>query len=199
MSANADVGSAPGFSDEPSATHGRVDHSLTAHDLAFRARALAQAHALSEVAFRYRAWRVDRDASDHPFPELSTWAATAFLVGYCVRCVEESFALGEPPRRTTESSRTTAPAPTADPTQLAAWCSEAAMFVNQLPNRPNSTLVSHSLVLAALDDVISREIDKRAEHVKEQVPSGQWSQFEDFVGWWTLHGYAIRATEPREL
>lgn len=73
------------------------------------------------------------------------------------------------------------------------------MFVNQLPNRPNSTLVSHSLVLAALDDVISREIDKRAEHVKEQVPSGQWSQFEDFVGWWTLHGYAIRATEPREL
>ena len=196
MSANADVGSAPGFSDEAAAARGLIDDSLTAHDLAFRARALAQAHALSEAALRYRTWRVDRDASDHPFPELSTWAATAFLVGYCVRCVEESFALGEPPRKTMESSPTIAPGSTADPTEFTAWGSEAATFVNQLPNRPNSTLVSHPLVLAALDDVISREIDKRAEHVKEQVPSGQWSQFEDFVGWWTLHGYAIRATEP---
>jgi hypothetical protein len=51
------------------------------------------------------------------------------------------------------------------------------------------------VVLAALDDVVSREIDKRAEHVKEQVLSTQWSEFEDFIGWWTLHGYAIRAVE----
>ena len=165
------------------------DH-LTFHDLAFRARALAQAHALSEAALQYRAWRIQRDEPEHPFPELSTWAATAFLTGYCVRCVEESFVTGELSRESAESS------PEVFRRAFPAWEIEAASFVNQLPNRSDSTLVAHQLVLAALDDVISREIDKRAEHVKEQVQSGQWSQFEDFIGWWTLHGYAIRAVEP---
>ena len=167
---------------------------FSAHDLAFRARALAQAHALSAAAAHYRTWRVDRDASDHPFPELSTWAATAFLTGYCVRCVEESFVDALPPSKPAESSSNTSLSKLSS-LPLAAWETQAASFVNQLPNRAESTLLEHRLVLAALDDVISREIDKRAEHVKEQVGSGQWSQFEDFIGWWTLHGYAIRAVE----
>lgn len=165
------------------------DH-LTAHDLAFRARALAQAHALSEAALQYRAWRVRRDEPEHPFPELSTWAATAFLTGYCVRCVEESFVVGE------SCDARPGFSPARSPNAFPAWEIEAAKLVNELPNRADSTLVAHELVLGALDDVISREIDKRAEHVKEQVQSGQWSQFEDFIGWWTLHGYAIRAIEP---
>ncbi len=190
MNAEADFGSAPDTTDE-----GPNDDRLTAHDVAFRARALAQAHALSEAALQYRTWRVGRDAPDHPFPELSDWAATAFLTGYCVRRVEESFVVGETPR-TVESPPTTAAATTTATTEFTVWDSEAAAMVNQLPNRSGFTLLPQPLVLAALDDVIRREIDKRAEHVKEQVQSGQWSQFEDFIGWWTLHGYAIRATEP---
>ena len=59
-------------------------------DLAFRARALAQAHALTSRATAYRTWRLRRDEASHPVPELSSWAATAFLTGYCVRRVEES-------------------------------------------------------------------------------------------------------------
>lgn len=164
-----------------------VEGPLTSHDLAFRARALAQAHAMSEAALNYRAWRVGRDAPEHPFPELSIWAATAFLTGYCVRCVEESFAT-EPPTRSSSSVAGRS-------SSFPEWEGSAASFVNELTIRPDSTLLNHKMVLAGLDDVISREIDKRSEHVKEQVRSGQWSQFEDFIGWWTLHGYAIRAIE----
>ncbi len=162
-----------------------ADDQLTSHDLAFRARALAQAHALSEAAHRYRAWRVGRDEPEHPFPELSTWASTAFLTGYCVRCVEESFVEAASGR--IQSVKAIAAFPD--------WETSAADFVNKLPRNAGSTLLAHDLVLAALDDVVSREIDKRAEHVREQVQSAQWSQFEDFIGWWTIHGYAIRAVE----
>lgn len=166
-----------------------VAEELTAHDLAFRARALAQAHALTEPAAHYRAWRVGQDASEYPFAELSVWAATAFLTGYCVRCVEESFS-PDP-----GSKPSSVPPPVESAGAHAAWEADAASFVNRLPTSPGSTLAPHQLVLAALDDVIRKEIDKRTEHVKEQVHSAQWSQFEDFIGWWTLHGYAIRATE----
>ena len=82
-----------------------------------------------------------------------------------------------------------------DVADFSVWEIEAAKFVNDLPRNSDLTLVAHDVVLAALDDVVSREIDKRAEHVKEQVLSTQWSEFGDFIGWWTLHGYAIRAVE----
>ncbi len=172
------------------------------HDVAFRARALAQAHALTEAAHSYRQWRISRDEAEHPFPELSTWAATAFLTGYCVRCVEESLTTD-----VAEAREEDEPSDGGVPSSLtlqgvrpavgdfAPWEIEAAKFVNELPRNSDLTLLAHQVVLAALDDVVSREIDKRAEHVKEQVLSTQWSEFEDFIGWWTLHGYAIRAVE----
>ena len=173
------------------------------HDVAFRARALAQAHALTEAAHSYRAWRIRRDEAEHPFPELSTWAATAFLTGYCVRCVEESLVKEVEEEPSVEEEPTDGEVPLSathqrvgpDVADFSVWEIEAAKFVNDLPRNSDLTLVAHDVVLAALDDVVSREIDKRAEHVKEQVLSTQWSEFGDFIGWWTLHGYAIRAVE----
>ncbi len=185
-----------------SLSNARANEQFDFHDVAFRARALAQAHALTETAHSYRAWRITRDQAEHPFPELSTWAATAFLTGYCVRCVEESLTndVAEAPA---EKEPSNGKVPLASDHRgigpavgdFTLWEIEAAKFVNELPKNSDLTLVAHDVVLAALDDVVSREIDKRAEHVKEQVLSTQWSEFEDFIGWWTLHGYAIRAVE----
>lgn len=166
------------------------DESL-AHDLAFRARALAQAHALSEPALEYRQWRVARDAPDHPIPELSTWAATAFLTGYCVRRVEESWPAPSPIARPHMS----ATAGVDGASSLDHWERAATGFANTFASDRTSTLVDHSAVLGALNDVIGREIEKRAEHVKEQVSPSDWTQFESFILWWVLHGYAIRAVE----
>lgn len=160
--------------------------SDAAHDLAFRARALAQAHALSEPAAAYRRWRVGRDAATHPVPELTTWAQTAFLTGYCVRRVEESQQTADPLPTSAAPGHSRAPEE---------WERAAAQFANTLPTDPATTLADHSVVSGALDDVISREVDKRAEHVREHLTEADWQQFQAFVGWWVLHGYAVRATE----
>ena len=162
------------------------DSSLSSQDLAFRARALAQAHALTEAGLRYRAWRIEHDRPQHPIPELSTWAATAFLTGYCIRCVEESWPPVSPQRPGPEEH--------ADD-NFEMWHRRASDFANALPTDTRSTLLDHRVVVAAIDDVIAREIDKRTEHVKEQVPESEWSRFQDFVGWWVVHGYSIRAVE----
>jgi hypothetical protein len=170
--------------DETASLGAKPYEHLTSHDLGFRARALAQAHALTESALAYRRWRIGRDQPNHPIPELSTWAATAFLTGYCVRCVEESWPTAKPrvPLAGSDSG-------------LEDWDSRASRFANALTANPDATLVEHQTVLDALDNVIGREIEKRAEHVKEQMGSADWEQFEHFIGWWVLHGYAIRAVE----
>lgn len=155
-------------------------------DLAFRARALAQAHALTPAATKYRRWRIDRDAAAHPAPELASWAATAFLTGYCVRCVEQSFAGIEidPGRREA-----------APEDWLIAWERDAGAVADTVLSRAGATLMDRDLIAATLDNVIGREIEKRNEHVREHLSPDDWAQFETFIAWWVMHGYAIGAVE----
>lgn len=159
-------------------------------DLAFRARALAQAHALSAAASQYRRWRVERDEADHRVAEISSWAATAFLTGYCVRRVEQSFCgvdvVGVATGLASEE-------------WMLLWERQAGLVAKAIlggaGGDPSPTLLDHVLVAAALDDVIGREIDKRNEHVREQLSADDWSQFEGFIAWWVMHGYAICTVE----
>ena len=167
-----------------------VDPSASAiDDLAFRARALAQAHALSPRATSYRTWRLRRDEESHPMPELSSWAATAFLTGYCVRRVEESICVDDRPATCDRM-------PGAD--WELAWERSAAVAAASLvdPLTPTPvTRLSRAVVVGALDAVIGREVDKRNEHVREHLSPLDWSQFEAFVAWWVMHGYAIGVVE----
>ena len=167
-----------------------VDPSAPAiDDLAFRARALAQAHALSPRAAAYRTWRLRRDEALHPVPELSSWAATAFLTGYCVRRVEESMCVDDRPA--------TCDRPAAAEWELA-WERGASLAASSLvdPSTPAPvTRLSRAVVVGALDAVIGREVDKRNEHVREHLSPLDWSQFEAFVAWWVLDGYAIGVVE----
>ena len=161
----------------------------TVEDIGFRARALAQAHALSEPAAAYRRWRVGRDAAEHPVAEVPVWASTAFLVGYCLRRVEESFA-----------GVTTIMADDEDEgadreSAFLNWERDAAVVARSVLARSGPALLDARMMAAALDNVIGREIDKRNEHVREQLSSDDWADFEAFIAWWVLHGYAIRSTE----
>lgn len=161
-------------------------------DLAFRARALAQAHALSPRATAYRTWRLRRDEASHPVPELSSWAATAFLTGYCVRRVEESMCV--------DDRRATSNCPLGADWELA-WERVAVHAAASLvdPSTPTPlTRISRAVVVGALDAVIGREVDKRNEHVREHLSPLDWSQFEAFVAWWVMHGYAIGVVEFEE-
>ena len=172
-----------------------VDPSASAiDDLAFRARALAQAHALSPRAASYRTWRLRRDEESHPVPELSSWAATAFLTGYCVRRVEESICVDDRPATCDRPPDVDWPG--VDWELL--WERVAALAAASLvdPSSPTPvTRLSRALVVGALDAVIGREVDKRNEHVREHLSPLDWSQFEAFVAWWVMHGYAIGVVE----
>ena len=122
-------------------------------------------------------------------PELSSWAATAFLTGYCVRRVEESICVDDRPATCDRP-------PGADWELL--WERVGALAAASLvdPSSPTPvTRLSRAVIVGALDAVIGREVDKRNEHVREHLSPLDWSQFEAFVAWWVMHGYAIGVVE----
>lgn len=155
-----------------------------AEDVAFKARALAQAHPLTDVAFAYRADLVDRERSEQPVSEVADWAASAFLVGYCVRRVEE-----------TESGRPTSGSQPSTPIDRA----DVVAISQQLSDGQALGLLPDAVLVDVLDRVIATEIDKRNEHVREQLDAAQWKAFEDYVAWWVLHGWAARVVERPDV
>ncbi len=153
-------------------------------DLCFTARALAQSHPMTEVSLRYRQQCFEAERGRQPVTELADWASTALLVGYCLRRSEE--------QRVPED-RLPAGAATTDEVDLdrVAALSEAlrtgdAATVSLLPSK---------VTVAALDRIIATELDKRHEHLREQLDDAEWSELEDYITWWVIHGYALRASE----
>jgi len=153
-------------------------------DLTFKARALAQAHPLTVTASSYREQMVEEERRTQPMKEFADWAATAFLVGYCIRRTEEA----DTDRMPETGSQADALVPLAH---------DAARLSDEVKQgRPAGTqLLDQPLVEALLDTVISTEIDKRAEHWKAQISKADWAIFEDYVAWWVIHGYSLRAAE----
>ncbi len=155
-------------------------------DIPFRARALAQAHPLTESASSYRESRISIERETQPLPEFADWAATAFLVGYCVRRVEEADAAEQ---LTVAFGRAVE-----DLDLLGAAATRIADDLRS--GRPAGTdLLDPELVESALDAVIGSEVDKRREHWREHVSNEDWAMFEQYVTWWVVHGYAVRAAE----
>ena len=154
-------------------------------DLTFKARALAQAHPLTVTATAYREQMIEEERRTQPMSEFADWAGTAFLVGYCIRRIEEADVLGELPETTPQTDA------------LVPLAHETARFSDEVKlGRPAGVqLLEQSLVEALLDTVISTEIDKRTEHWKGQVSAADWAMFESYIAWWVIHGYAMRAAE----
>ena len=86
-----------------------------AQRLAFRARALAQAHPLSDLARRFVDRAVATERLEQPMPEIGIWAGAALMAGYCLRRVEETTAGGGAARSASAAPRSessdSAPAP----------------------------------------------------------------------------------------
>lgn len=161
--------------------------------LTFRARALAQAHPLSATGSRYRQRMIDVERSTQPLPEFADWAATAFLVGYCIRRVEEADSDAMPPPQAVDE-------PTDDQhtdEELDKLGRLAAQLSDEVRNgRPaGAELLPVPVVEELLNTVISTEIDKRSEHWKANISAADWAQFEQYAAWWVIHGYALRAAE----
>ncbi|MCY3608904.1 MAG: hypothetical protein OXG57_10745 [Acidimicrobiaceae bacterium] len=153
-------------------------------ELCFAARALAQSHAMTESAHRYRQACLERERMRQPVSELADWAGTALLVGYCLRRSEEARTLD-----------TELGAPAAQDHQIDLDDVEALTESLRVGDPGSVALLPAEAALTALDRIIATEVDKRREHLREQLDDASWLELEDYIAWWVIHGYALRASE----
>lgn len=159
--------------------------SLTAEDLAYRARALAQAHPLSHLARQY----VDRAVADQrtsqPLPEIGIWAGAAAIGGYCLRRVEE-----------TEAGIELSPAEEdlPDLDTLEAATSQIAADL-RTEGSGGHVLGDEDRIVEALDRIIASEVSRRLDHWKDDVDQAAWGELEEYLTWWVVKGYALRVAE----
>lgn len=153
-------------------------------ELCFAARALAQSHAMTEPAHRYRQTCLERERLRQPVTELADWAGTALLVGYCLRRSEE------PRARDAELCAVAAHDHEVDLDEV-----EALTESLRVGDAGSVSLLSADVTVAALDRIIATELDKRREHMREQLDDASWLELEDYIAWWVVHGYALRASE----
>ncbi len=159
-----------------------LDNSLDTHvdNLCFTARALAQTHPMKEASHRYRQSCIEQERQRQPVSEPADWAGTALMVGYCLRRAEEKAAAVSPRE----------PAGRIETTQIDMISSSLGT-----DNAHHVVLLPVDVVTAALDKIITTEIDKRYEHMHEQLDTDAWRELEDYITWWVLHGYGLRAAE----
>jgi hypothetical protein len=183
---------AQGPSGPTSGEHGRggeTDHgtvgSLTAEDMAYRARALAQAHPLSALAKDYIDRAVAEQRTSQPIPEVGIWAGAAAINGYCLRRVEETEAGldlvagddGLPDLDALEEATT----------QVAADL--------RSEDGPSHILGDEDRTIEALDRIIASEVSRRLDHWKDDVDQAAWGELEEYLTWWVVKGYALRVAE----
>ena len=152
-------------------------------DLCFAARALAQTHPMTEASLRYRQQCFETERARQPVTELADWASTAMLVGYCLRRSEE--------QRVHEDRLPAAAADGEIDLENVAALSETL----RVGDPGSVSLLPAEVTVAALDLIIATELDKRNEHLREQLDEASWSELEDYIAWWAIHGYALRASE----
>ncbi|MEJ7765939.1 MAG: hypothetical protein WKF86_10615 [Acidimicrobiales bacterium] len=158
-----------------------------AAERAYKARALAQAHPLTSLAQRIRSRAVAQEELDQPMTELARWAGEALLKGYCLRKVEESVAgSGEGVAE--------------EETDLEAVEARATEIAAELRGGdPGPHLLGDAdLTFGALDRIITSELSSRADNYRSAVDAAGWRQFEEYIAWWTVRGYAIRAAEATQ-
>ncbi|MHB1712642.1 MAG: hypothetical protein ACYCV7_14800 [Acidimicrobiales bacterium] len=162
---------------------------LLPEDLAFRARALAQAHPLSPAATSSLNTEVHEQRASQPIAEIGDWAGAAIVTGYCLRRVEEVAIVVHPVGR--GDQRVDAEKPEAIDTDLVARIASGL----RRGKAAQWLLVDEAVTVAALDRIIASEIDKRRDNWRDAVTDAAWGELEEYLAWWVVKGYAMRVAE----
>jgi len=158
-----------------------------AAERAYKARALAQAHPLTPLANRFRNRAVAQQEVEQPMVELARWAGEALLKGYCLRKVEEQAAGGGVEEVEAET----------DLDVLGERASAIAADLRSGDPAPH-LLGDPDLTFTALDRIITSELSSRSDNYRGAVDAAGWQQFEEYIAWWAVHGYALRAAEASQ-
>jgi hypothetical protein len=174
-----------GQTDSAGLTDHGITGSLTAEDMAYRARALAQAHPLTTLARQY----VDRAVADQrtsqPIPEIGIWAGAAAIGGYCLRRVEES---------EVGLDLTAAEEGLPDLDALEEATSRIAAEL-RMEGAGGHMLADEDRNIEGLDRIIASEVSRRLDHWKDDVDQAAWDELEEYLTWWVVKGYALRTAE----
>jgi len=159
-----------------------------AESLAFRARALAQAHPLSSMASRYVRSITDEEGRSQPMPEAGLWAMAAFTNGYCLRRVEEEEAgiVANLPAGADDAPND-APNDAVVSEVLEARATAAAAELRTGEGREG--------VVEALDLIVASEVKRRLNRWREEVDDRAWAELGEYITWWVVKGYALRVAE----
>jgi hypothetical protein len=169
---------------------GQTDHgitgSLTAEDMAYRARALAQAHPLTHLARQLVDRSVAQQRMSQPVPEIGIWAGAAAIGGYCLRRVEES-EVGLDLQPAEEQLLPALDALDETTSQIAAELRAEGAGGHMLADEDRN--------IDALDRIIASEVSRRLDHWKDDVDEAAWAELEEYLTWWVVKGYALRTAE----
>lgn len=164
--------------------------AMPPEELAKRARALAQAHPLTPLARRYQQRTVDSEGASQPLAEIGIWAGAALLAGYCLRRVEESEA-GLVLEAVDRDSPLVEGVDDLDDLVERA----TAIAADVRAGTGGHVLGGDERVVKALDLIVASEVDKRLHNWRENFDEAAWAEFEQYMTWWVVHGYAVRAAE----
>ncbi|MGH9186539.1 MAG: hypothetical protein ACRD0U_12105, partial [Acidimicrobiales bacterium] len=153
---------------------------------AYRARALAQAHPLTELAARFVDRAVQTERASQPLAEFALWASAALRNGYCVRRVEEEEAGCRAEPDEDGSAR-----PLDDLDRAATLIAEALRTGDPAPH----LLGEEERTVAALDRIVASEVERRLDYWRESVDDEAWGELEEYLTWWVVKGYALRVAE----
>ncbi len=159
---------------------------LTAEELSYRARALAQAHPLTALAKRYLDRAVAQQRLCQPIPEIGIWAGASLLNGYCLRCVEENDADVLLAAATDDSAFP-------DLDQLDDLATQVAAELRS--ETGNRHILGDDGVFDALDRIINSEVNNRLGHWRDTIDDDAWAEMEEYITWWVVKGYALRVAE----
>lgn len=150
-------------------------------DLAFRARALAQAHPLTGRARRLIEDLVAAEEVDQAAEGAGQWARSAMLGGYCLAVVGED--RSAPPVRADGEA------------DLGAEADRIAVALRS--GQPQAA--PDPQTVEALDRIIASEIDRRVDEWRDRVDDQAWQQLEQYMAYWVVKGYAIRVAEASQI
>jgi hypothetical protein len=171
-----------------SPTTSRPAPGLTAEQLAYQARALAQAHPLTALAQRYLDRAVAHERTSQPVPEIGIWAGAAMLNGYCLRRVEEEDRSIHLEVADVDSDDL----PDLDRLDEVAVSVAAEM---RSEGGGGHVLADEEAVVEALDRLVYSEVQRRLDHWRESIDDKAWGELEEYLTWWVVKGYALRVAE----
>ncbi|MGH9279239.1 MAG: hypothetical protein ACRD12_14175 [Acidimicrobiales bacterium] len=160
---------------------------LTADQMAFRARALAQSEPFTQLAREVvqADMAAERDAQPGNF---AIWANAAYTKGYCARRVEEDdvelLLVASPPGDMPPLDTVVAQT---DTIAVALRSDDAELHRHLISDEDR--------VLDVLDQIIGSEVRNRVDNASEKLSARARQELEDYITFWVVKGYALRAAE----